>query len=94
MTSAARPPSSRRTAPFRETLLQQYLDRNGIPSARVESEARISRQQMTRWRLGRSDIRRKHMVRILGAIRNITGTEVRMEEIFDLDPGNPENWSD
>ncbi len=34
------------------------------------------------------------MVRILGAIRNITGTEVRMEEIFDLDPRNPENWTD
>lgn len=78
----------------RPTLLQQYLLRAGIP-ARVEAAAKVSRQQMRRWRAGRSDIRRKYMVRVLGAVRTVSGNpDVRMEELFDLDPANPENWKE
>ena len=77
------------------TLLQQYLLRAAIPSARVEAAAKVSRQQMRRWRAGRSDIRRKYMVRVLGAVRTVSGNpDVRMEELFDLDPANPENWKE
>ncbi|HWW61539.1 MAG TPA: hypothetical protein VN181_09240 [Thermoanaerobaculia bacterium] len=77
------------------TLLQRYLVSRGIPSAHVEREAHVSAKQMARWRFGRSDIRRKKMVRILGAVRKLAkDTDIRMEELFDLDPDNPENWSE
>lgn len=77
----------------RETRLQTYLDENGIPYVFVATEARVSREQLARWRLGRSDIRRKNMVRILGAVRKKT-PDARIEDLFDLDPNNPENWDD
>jgi hypothetical protein len=82
-------------------MLQRYLDRNGIPSARIEAKLQErlrgrapSRKQMARWRLGRVDIRREDMVRILWAVRAASDNpRVRIEEIFDLDPDNEENWS-
>jgi hypothetical protein len=91
-----------RRGPHSETLLQRYLDRNGIASARVEAKLRErlhgrtpSRQQFGRWRLGRADIRRKDMVRILWAIREASQNQsVRIEELFDLDPENEANWRD
>jgi hypothetical protein len=83
-----------------ETLLQRYLDTNGIASARIEAKLREklhgrapSRQQFSRWRLGRVDIRRKEMIRILWAVRVVSENDnVRIEELFDLDPVNTENW--
>jgi hypothetical protein len=55
-----------RRGPHRDTLLQQFLDKHAIPSARVEGILRErlqgrspSRQQFLRWRLGRAEIRRK-----------------------------------
>jgi hypothetical protein len=88
--------------PHRETPLQRYLDRNGIPSAAVEAllrerlgERAPHRKTMTRWRLDRRDIRRKDMVRILWAVRLAArDPTVRMEELFDLDPENPDHWND
>jgi hypothetical protein len=84
------------------TLLQQYLDRNAIPSARLESTLRErlggrapDRKTMARWRQQRADIRRKDMVRILWALRIASGNpHLRMDEIFDLDPNNDDNWRD
>ena len=66
------------------TRLQSFLDAEGLTSARLESEAGISRQAMTKIR-GGSDVRRKTMIRILAAARRLTGRLVRMEELFDLD---------
>jgi len=94
-------PSDRR-GPHRETRLQQYLDRNGIPSAVVETELRgriggraPHRKTVARWRLERRDVRRKDMVRILWAVRVASGNpNVHIEELFDLDPDNPDNWED
>ena len=82
------------------TPLQKCLDRLGIPSSRVEEKLRArlsgtwpSRQQMARWRHGRAEVRRKDMVRILWAVREVSGDpDVRIEDLFDLDPGNPDNW--
>jgi hypothetical protein len=91
-----------RRGPHRDTLLQQFLDAHGIPSARVEMRLRErlqgrapSRQQFLRWRLGRAEIRRKDMVRILWAVRQASSNpNVRIEELFDLDPESPDIWSD
>ena len=50
---------------------------------------------MARWRLDRRDVRRKDMVRILWAARFVSNNpDIRMEELFDLDPENPDNWRD
>ena len=91
-----------RRGPHKDTMLQQFLDAHGIPSARVEGTLRErlqgrspSRQQFLRWRLGRADIRRKDMVRILWAVRQASGNPtVHIEELFSLDPESPENWLD
>jgi hypothetical protein len=93
-------PTAPPRGPHAETLLQRYLDTNGIASARVEAKLREklegrapSRQQFSRWRLGRVDIRRKEMVRILWAVREASDNDsVRIDELFDLDPANNENW--
>ena len=92
----------RRRGPHRETPLQRCLDQRAIPSARLEAklherlrERSPSRQQLLRWRLGRVDIRRKDMVRILWAVRELSDDpSIRAEELFDLDPENQENWRD
>jgi hypothetical protein len=77
-----------------KTLLQAYLERNGIPAARLEREGPFARETLRRWRLGEVEMRRKQMVRVLGALQRITNKPVRIEEIFDLDPSNPDNWID
>lgn len=84
------------------TLLQQYLDRNRIASASVESMLRErlggrapARKTMARWRHDRADIRRKAMVQILWAVRAASGNpNVQITELFDLDPANADNWKD
>ena len=88
--------------PHRATPLQRYLDANGIPSAAVETALRERlgggaphRKTMARWRLDRRDVRRKDMVRILWAVRHAShNPHVRIEELFDLDPDNADNWRD
>lgn len=84
------------------TLLQGFLKGRGVPSARVEKKLKEklhgrapSRRQFARWRQGRPDIRRKDMVRILWAIREVTKDQsIRIEELFCLDPADPEIWDD
>jgi hypothetical protein len=84
------------------TLLQQWLTVRGVPSAQVEKKLQErlhgrapSRRQFARWRQGRVDIRRKDMVRILWAIREVTDDQsIRIEELFDLDPDDTEIWTD
>jgi hypothetical protein len=85
-----------------ETRLQQYLVRNGIPSARVEAKLRErlegrapSRKQMARWRQRKAEIRRKDMVRLLWAVRAVShNPDLRIEELFELDPESDEIWRD
>ncbi len=92
----------KRRGPHRETPLQKWLDDHRVPAGRVEATLRErlhgrapSRQQFGRWRLGRVDIRRKDMVRVLWAVRQITGdADLRIEELFDLDPEHDHNWDD
>lgn len=82
------------------TLLQRYLDNHGITSARVEAvlHERLGgrapdRKSIARWRLDRVDIRRKDMVRVLWAVRIAShNPDVKIDELFDLDPANEENW--
>jgi len=84
----------------RQTRLQEFLKQRGVPSARMEAKLRErlgtrapSRRQVERWRLGRVDIRRKDMVRILWAVREVAQDQnISIEDLFDLDPQNPENW--
>lgn len=91
-----------RRGPHKETLLQRYLETHGIPAARIESKLRErlhgrcpSRQQFGRWRLGRTDTRRKDMARILWAVREVAGNPaVGIEELFDLDPASADIWLD
>lgn len=84
------------------SLLQQYLDRNRIPAALVEATLRgrlggraPDRKTLARWRHERVDIRRKDMVRVLWAVRAACGNpNVRIDELFDLNPDNDCNWRD
>jgi hypothetical protein len=84
------------------TLLQEWLKIHGLPSARVEKKLQEklhgrapSRRQFARWRQGRVDIRRKDMVRILWAIREVTDDQsISIGELFCLDPADAEIWQD
>lgn len=85
-----------------ETPLQRFLEARGIPGARLEAKLRERMgdnapdpKQVQRWRLGRSEPRRKNMVRLLWAVREAArDPDIRMEDIVDLNPDNPANWSD
>ena len=80
--------------------MRPYLNSHRIPSAVVEAKLRErlggrapDRKMVARWRLDRGDIRRKDMVRILWAVRMASANpNVQMEEFFDLDPDNEDNW--
>lgn len=86
--------------PHVETALQRFLDGRGIPSARVEAKLRErlelrapGRAKMARLRLGRKDPSRTEMVQILWAVREVSGDpDVRLEDLFNLDPNDPDNW--
>jgi len=85
-----------------ETPLQRLLDDRGIASARLEAKLRErlgdrapAEKDLRRWRLGRVEPRRKNWVRLLWAVREITGEPgIRIEDIVDLDPNNPAIWED
>jgi len=85
-----------------ETPLQRLLDARSIPSSRVEAKLRErmgegapTEKQVGRWRLGRSEPRRKNWIRLLWAVREATNDPtIRIEDIVDLDPDNPANWID
>ena len=71
--------------PRRKTRLQEFLDRETLTSAQLEAATGISRQGMTKIRAGQ-DLRLRTMRRILDGARRLTGRNVRMEELFDLEP--------
>ena len=87
---------------LRESRLQQWLTQKGVPSARLEAKLRErlrdrspSRQQFIRWRRHGVDMRRKDMVRILWAAREVSNDrEVRLADLFDVDPHSDEIWED
>lgn len=101
--SALTPAGRGRTprGPHVETPLQRFLDARSIPSARIEAKLRERLQQrapgrakMARLRLGRKDPSRTDMVWILWAAREITGDQaLRAEDLFNLDPDDPGNWT-
>lgn len=73
------------------TRLQSWLDTNGFTSAQLERKVPMSRQSMTKVRAGR-DVRRKTMIRILRAARDLKNDPmVKMDDLFDLDPDSPLN---
>jgi len=84
------------------TPLQIALDIRNITAAAVERKLREvlagrapSRQQLGRWRLGSVDIRRKDMVRILWAVRQVAQDEtIQLGELFAIDPSADEIWRD
>jgi transcriptional regulator with XRE-family HTH domain len=68
--------------------LQSWLDANGFTAAGLENELGMSRQSRQQIRLGR-DVRLETARRILGGCRRLAHREVRMQEIFDLEPEHP-----
>jgi hypothetical protein len=51
-----------------------------------------NRRQLVRWR-GKNNASRKAMTRILWAVREVCqNPDIRVDELFDFDPANPENW--
>lgn len=84
------------------TPLQRLLKDRQISSAQIEAKLRErlgdrapDPKVVLRWRLGRSEPRRKNMVRLLWAVREAADDPtIRIEDIVDLDPNNPANWED
>lgn len=74
----------------RMSRLHHWLRENGFTSAELEKEVAICRQSMTRIR-GGADVRYRTMLRILRGCRRLARRDVRMEEIFDLDPDSKSN---
>lgn len=93
----------RRTNRARTTPLQQLLKERHIPSVRVEEklEEKLKgfkypppdRRQWSRWRRGWNTPRREQMVWILWAVREVSrDPSIRIDQLFDFNPENPENW--
>ena len=94
---------TRRRATHRpQTRLERLLVVRGIPPARINAKLRERMgdrapdpKLVARWRYGDAEPRRKNMVRLLWAVREAAGDPaIRIEDIIDLDPDNPENWID
>lgn len=83
------------------TLFESLLRRRGIRPARLEAKLREKlrhrspdRKQLARWRLGKNEPRRKEMVRLLWAVREVTGDHnIQIYDLFDFDVHNPDNWT-
>lgn len=91
---------AQRRGPHVVTPLQMWIDRTGIPSARLEELLRDrlpnapSRTQFGRWRLGRAEPRRLDIVHILWAAQEASGDpNIRADELFDFNPANRDNWT-
>lgn len=82
--------------------LQRLLKEREIPFARLDEKLQErmgdeapNPNMVRRWRLGRAEPRRKNLVRLLWATREITNDPtIRIEDIADFDPENPANWED
>ena len=68
------------------TLLKHFMETRRIAPAQLERETGFSKRQVFRWRFGASDIRRGHMVKVLCAIRRITGENVELHDLFVVEP--------
>jgi len=92
--------SRARRGPAKETRLQKLLDARHISSFRLEEKLRErlgdkapDPKQVGRWRMGRTEPRRKSCVHLLWAIRELARDEtIRIEDVIDFDPDNPANW--
>lgn len=71
-----------------ETRLHHFLVAREIPFARLATASGFTRKQILRWRLNHTDIQRRHMVRVLCAVRRLTGENIRMDELFLLEPNS------
>lgn len=88
----AQPAAQRSQNPDEKSLLQQFLDARKIPSARIERAAipPINRRSMARWRETlRPNITLSESIRLLRAIRAVTGERVQLHEIL---PVEPDDW--
>jgi hypothetical protein len=91
---------SQRRGPHVVTLLQQWIDRMGIPSARLEATLKMklkrkapSRTQFGRWRLGRAEPRRKDIVRIVWAAQQVSGDPtIQAQDLFDFNTTHEDIW--
>lgn len=72
-------------APHAASRLQRWLAQNGFTAAQLEKQIGMSRQSLQQIREGR-DLRMTTARRILAGCRKLAQRDVRMEEIFDLDP--------
>jgi DNA-binding XRE family transcriptional regulator len=72
-------------APHAASRLQQWLANHGFTAAQLQKQIGMSRQSLQQIREGR-DVRMTTARRILAGCRKLAQREVRMEEIFDLDP--------
>lgn len=68
-----------------KTFLPEFLRKERLTSAALEKESATSRQSMTQIKDGR-DLRLSTMLRILRGARRATRRNVRMEELWDLEP--------
>ena len=83
------------------TRFQRTIDARSVTSARIEALLRErmqgrapTRNTVARWRQT-ENIRRKDMVRLLWAVRIASNDpSLSIEQLFDLDPDNEENWTD
>ena len=83
------------------TRFQRAIDARGVTSARIEALLRErmqgrapTRNTLARWRQT-ENIRREDMVRLLWAVRTASNDPtLTIEQLFDLDPNNAENWND
>jgi hypothetical protein len=102
MTSSHRTPESRRER-RRKTklglLLQEYglrpIDLERKLRQRLGEEHAPDQKQVWRWCQGVTEPRRKWLVRILWAVRELANKpDIPVDRIIDLETGNPENWND
>lgn len=83
------------------TRFQEFIAMRGVASAHVERLLREriqgrapSRNTVYRWRQT-ANIRRKDMVRLLWAVRVASNDpNITIEQLFDFDPENEDNWRD
>src|SRR5437762_3312882 len=71
------------------TRIEDFSQRNAIHPADLARKARVSRQHLLRIRQGIADPTLPTMRRILRGAREISGTKVRMQMLFDLGDDDP-----
>ncbi len=65
--------------------IPRFLENEDLKSVQLEDESDTSRQSMTQIRDGR-DVRLTTMLRILGAARRLAKRDVKMGELWHLEP--------